>query len=213
MARARHSLRGQALREVLDDLSRTYIDVEVEVEFKRGPYNGTRSLGSKRFRFRRRRPQRGRRRLPSVRDKSVEEEFFPADLAQIYRCRWEVELLFRELKTQYDLDEFDTSTGPVGSSVSALLSLLMSRELLELVTEQAGDERRVSAVRAGFSSTSGARPCSSSTNSAYLGYSPPPLLGTDDRRTHRRFTSNDRYYKETLATATQPRTGLPAKDE
>jgi len=50
MARARHSLRGQAFREVLDDLSRTYIDVEVEVEFKRGPYNGTRSLDTKRFR-------------------------------------------------------------------------------------------------------------------------------------------------------------------
>jgi len=38
-------LEGKQLREVLDDLSRTYIDVEVEVEFKRGPYNGTRSLG------------------------------------------------------------------------------------------------------------------------------------------------------------------------
>jgi len=99
-------LEGKQLREVLDDLSRTYIDVEVEVGFKRGPYNGTRSLDTPVPR--RRRPQRGRRRLPSVRDKSVEREFFSADLAQIYRCRWEVELLFRELKTQYDLDEFDT---------------------------------------------------------------------------------------------------------
>jgi len=43
-------LEGKQLREVLDDLSRTYIDVEVEVEFKRGPYNGTRSLDTKRFR-------------------------------------------------------------------------------------------------------------------------------------------------------------------
>jgi len=70
------------------------------------------------------------------------EEFFPADLAQIYRCRWEVELLFRELKTQYDLDEFDTSNEDVVKILlyAALLSLLVSRELLELVTEQAGDE-------------------------------------------------------------------------
>jgi len=75
MARARHSLRGQAFREVLDDLSRTYIDVEVEVEFKRGPYNGTRSLDTKRFRVVGVRNE-GRRRLPSVRDKSVERSSF-----------------------------------------------------------------------------------------------------------------------------------------
>jgi IS4 transposase len=36
-------------------------------------------------------------------------EFLPCDLVTIYRCRWEVELLFRELKTRYELDEFDTS--------------------------------------------------------------------------------------------------------
>jgi len=50
MARPRHSLKGKQLRTVLDDLDRKYIDVEVEVEFKRGPYNGTQSLDTKRFR-------------------------------------------------------------------------------------------------------------------------------------------------------------------
>jgi len=43
-------LEGKQLRTVLDDLDRKYIDVEVEVEFKRGPYNGTQSLDTKRFR-------------------------------------------------------------------------------------------------------------------------------------------------------------------
>jgi len=96
------------------------------------------------------------------------EEFFPADLAQIYRCRWEVELLFRELKTQYDLDEFDTSNEDVVKILlyAALLSLLVSRELLELVTEQAGDGScfRRSAGRR----PSGRTPSSSSTNSASI---------------------------------------------
>jgi len=70
------------------------------------------------------------------------KEFFPADLAEIYRCRWEVELLFRELKTQYELDEFDTSDEHVVRILlyAALLSLLVSRDLLDLVTEQADDE-------------------------------------------------------------------------
>jgi len=33
----------------------------------------------------------------------------PEDLATIDRCRWAVERLFRVLKTQYELDEFDTT--------------------------------------------------------------------------------------------------------
>ncbi|SNR67762.1 Transposase DDE domain-containing protein [Halorubrum ezzemoulense] len=134
-------LEGKQLRAVLDDLDRKYIDVEVEVEFKRGPYNGTQSLDTKRF------------RVVGVRDEDADdyhlymtnlarEVFFPADLAEIYRCRWEVELLFRELKTQYELDEFDTSDEHVVRILlyAALLSLLVIRDLLDLVTEQADDK-------------------------------------------------------------------------
>ncbi len=47
-----------------------------------------------------------------------------------------------ELKTQYELDEFDTNNPDVVKILlyAALLSLLVSRELLDLVTEQADDE-------------------------------------------------------------------------
>ncbi|WP_342766031.1 transposase [Halorubrum ezzemoulense] len=91
---------------------------------------------------RRRGPRRGRRRLPPLHHESAERRVFPADLATLYRCRWEVETLFRELKTQYELDEFDTSDPDVVKILlyAALLSLLVSRELLDLVTEQADDE-------------------------------------------------------------------------
>jgi len=64
----------------------------VEAEFKRGPYNGTQSLDTKRF------------RVVGVRIADSDdyhlyirnlprEEFLPADLATLYRCRWEVETL------------------------------------------------------------------------------------------------------------------------
>jgi putative transposase len=51
-------------------------------------------------------------------------------------------LLFRELKTQYELDEFDTADPAVVEILvyAALLSLLVSRDLLGLVTEVADDE-------------------------------------------------------------------------
>ena len=91
-------LEGEKIHDVVGDLSREYIDVEVEAEFKRGQYEGTRSLDTKRF------------RVVGVRDEDADdyhlyitnlprEEFLPADLGTLYRCRWDVETLFRELKT------------------------------------------------------------------------------------------------------------------
>ena len=87
-------LEGKQIHDVVDDLYRTYIDVEVEAEFKRGPYNGTRSLDTKRF------------RVVGVCNEDADDhhlfitnlprdEFLPSDLATLYRYRWEVELLFR----------------------------------------------------------------------------------------------------------------------
>jgi putative transposase len=94
-------LEGTQIHDVVDDLSRKYIDVEVEAEFNRGQYEGTRSLDTKRF------------CVVGIRDEDADDyhlyitnlprdEFFPADLATLYRCRWKVETLFRELKTQYE---------------------------------------------------------------------------------------------------------------
>jgi len=127
-------------------------------------YNGTQSLDTKRF------------RVVGVRDEDADDyhlymtnlarkEFFPADLAEIYRCRWEVELLFRELKTQYELDEFDTSDEHVVRILlyAALLSLLVSRDLLDLVTEQADDELVFPTER--WAATFGRTPSLFSTNS------------------------------------------------
>ena len=197
-------LEGKQLRAVLDDLDQKYIDVEVEVEFKRGPYNGTRSLDTKRF------------RVVGVRNEDADDyhlyitnlarkEFFPADLAEIYRCRWEVELLFRELKTQYELDEFNTSDEHVVKILlyAALLSLLVSRDLLDLVTEQADDELVFPTERWAATFRSHAQLILHELGE-HLGYSPPPLLERlieDAQKVH-----NQRpILQETLATATQPR--------
>ncbi len=51
-------------------------------------------------------------------------------------------MLFRELETQYEPDEFDTSDSAVVDIrvYAALSSLLVSRDLLVLVTEITDDE-------------------------------------------------------------------------
>jgi len=43
-------LEGEQIHDVMDDLHREYIDVEVKAEFDRRPYGGTQSRDTKRFR-------------------------------------------------------------------------------------------------------------------------------------------------------------------
>ena len=135
------------------------------------------------------------------------EVFLPADIATLYRCRWVVETLFRELKTQYELDEFDTSDPDVVKILlyAALLSLLVSRELLDLVTEQADDEIVFPPERWAATFRSHAQLILHELGE-YLGYSPPPLLERlieDAQKIH----SHRPILQETLANATQPRGG------
>ena len=182
--------------------ARKYIDVEVEAEFKRGQYEGTRSLDTKRF------------RVVGVRDEDADdyllyitnlprEEFLPADLATLYRCLWEVERLFRELKTQYELDEFDTRNRDVVEILLYAALLLVSRDLLYLVTEQADDELAFPPERRAATFRSHAQLILHELGE-YLSCSPPPLLERlieDAQKIHQQRP----ILQETLATATQPR--------
>jgi IS4 transposase len=91
-------LEEEQVHDVTDSLHRQYIDAEAEVEFKRRGYAGEQSEDSKRF------------RVVGVRDEDADyyelyitnmsrEEFLPDELATVYSCRWETEILLRELKT------------------------------------------------------------------------------------------------------------------
>ena len=197
-------LEGKKIQDVVDDLYRQRIDVEIEAEFQRRQYAGTQSGDTKRF------------RVVGVRDEDADdyhlyitnlprEEFSPGDISTLYRCRWEVELLFRELKTQYELDEFNTSKSHVVEILlyAALLSLLVSRDLLDLVTEQADDDIVFPPERWAATFRSHAQLVLHKLGE-YLGYSPPPLLErlTEDAR---KIHQQRPILQETLATATQPR--------
>ena len=197
-------LEGEKINDVVDDLYRRHIDVEIEAEFQRRQYAGTQSWDTKRF------------RVVGVRNEDADdyhlyitnlprEEFLPEDIATIYQCRWQVEVLFRELKTQYALDEFDTSKKHVVKILlyAALLSLLVSRDLLDLLTEVADDEIVFPPERWAATLRSHAQLILYELG-AYLGYSPPPLLERlveDAQKIHQQRP----ILQERLATATQPR--------
>jgi len=103
------------------------------------------------------------------------------------------------------MDEFDTSDEHVVRILlyAALLSLLVSRDLLDLVTEQADDELVFPTERWAATFRSHAQLILHELGE-FLGYSPPPLLDRlieDAQKIHKRRP----ILQETLATATQPR--------
>jgi putative transposase len=102
-------------------------------------------------------------------------------------------------------DEFDTSNLDVVEILlyTALLSLLVSRDLLDLITKQADDEIVFPPEHWAATFRTHAQLILHELGE-YLGYSPPPLLErliNDAQKNHRQWP----ILQETLATATQPR--------
>lgn len=134
---------GQTLQSVLAGLRRDVLDVEVEVQAKARQYKGRRRTSHERF------------RLVAVRNTeerkyhcyltSILPEFLAAeDVAASYRARWEIELVFKELKSGYRLDDVASQKKEVVESLiyAAVLTLLASRALLRSIAERLGGAPR-----------------------------------------------------------------------
>ena len=129
------SLTGTQLQDHLSKLTRKYIDVTGEFKFKRREYAGKRSTAAETF------------RVVGVHNEDTDDyhlyvtnlpdEFTPEQVASLYSLRWKVETLFRELKSRYGLEKFETSDPAIAELlvVSALLTLVVSRALLAVFQE------------------------------------------------------------------------------
>ena len=124
------SLEGESLQAVLDDLQRQEIDVRITLSFDRKRGSGASSTRT----F----------RLVGLRNEESEEyhlyltnlareEYSAPDIAQLYRARWEVELLFKELKSRFGLDEIKTTDAYIIEAliIMAAISLMMSRVIVD----------------------------------------------------------------------------------
>ncbi len=134
---------GQTLKSVLAGLRRDVLDVEVAVRATARRYNGKRASTVERF------------RVVAVRDTeertyhcyltSIPLEILSAeDIASTYRARWEMELVFKELKSGYRLDDVESRKQEVVESLiyAAVLTLVASRALLRTVASRIGGELR-----------------------------------------------------------------------
>jgi len=136
-------LEGESLQAVLDDLQRQEIDVRITLSFERK--RGSGASATRTF------------RLVGLRNEKTEEyhlyltnlgkdDYRAPDIAQLYRARWEVELLFKELKSRFGLDEINTTDAYIIEAliIMSAISLMMSRvivdELRSLEARQRGDE-------------------------------------------------------------------------
>ena len=124
------NLVGKKIRDCLNLLDRGVIDAMVEVSVKRRPYRGKRS------------PVPLVMRLVGILNEETGEyhlyltdlpveTFTPEHIAELYRGRWCVELLFKELKSRYALDVISTGNPEIVKALiyTAMILLVVSRKL------------------------------------------------------------------------------------
>jgi IS4 transposase len=127
-------VRGKLLQDVLKNLKRQVLDVEVEVAFNRRAYRGKETKDSERF------------RLVAVYNEDEDKYHLyitnlstdllqAEEVARLYGARWEVEILFKELKSKYALDVVPTSNPQVIEAFIwiAILTLLISRRIYTII--------------------------------------------------------------------------------
>jgi putative transposase len=127
---------GEQLRDVGGRLLREVLDVEVDVRFKRRVYAGRERYDVQSL------------RVVGIRDSRTGEHHFyitnvpverlaAEDIRATYALRWQIELLFKELKHHYRIDQMPSGNRHVVEALlyAAILTLIVSRRLLALVRE------------------------------------------------------------------------------
>ncbi len=68
------------------------------------------------------------------------------DIAKLYGARWDIELLFKELKSKYALDVLDTKNVQVIEALiwTAMLTLIVSRRIYSLVKNNTAHPEKMS---------------------------------------------------------------------
>lgn len=142
-------LDGKRLRFILESLKREVIDAEVEIAFRVPNPKGKTS------------PKTEIYRLVGLMNKETKEynlyltnipaEKLPAeDIALMYRARWTIELLFKELKSTYALNRINSAKPEIMEVLilTAILTLIVSRKILSVIQMARPDQvKRMTTLR------------------------------------------------------------------
>ncbi len=137
-------VKGKSISEILPKLKRKVLDVEVGVSFKRRNYSGKQRKDTEHF------------RLVAVFNEEdgeyhvyltniTPEVLEPEDIAKLYGARWDIELIFKELKSRYALDVVNTTNPQIVEALIwvAILTLPVSRRVYSIVRRHSPKEKTV----------------------------------------------------------------------
>ncbi len=127
---------GKKLGDVLPLLKRQLLDVEVEVMVRRRRYKGKTTRMKRTFRMilvLNEETRQYHSYLTSIPINVLNGE----DIASLYGARWEIELVFKELKDVYQLDQIQTRNPNVVKCLIwvSILTFICSRQLLRLARQ------------------------------------------------------------------------------
>lgn len=127
---------GERLRDVIERLQRETLDVEVEIVFRRRAYAGRQSGAGRRLRL------VGVKNEETGRYHLYVTNIPPARLtaeqvARVYAGRWQIELLFKEMKSHYRLEGLPSRKPHIVEALlyATLVTLVVSRRLLRAVRQ------------------------------------------------------------------------------
>jgi putative transposase len=119
---------GAYLQDILPKIKRQILDVEIEVSFKRRAYKGVSKSDAYRFRLvaiHNDEEEKYHTYITNINSDILE----PEDIGKLYGARWDIELMFKELKSRYALDVINTKNPQIIEALIwvAILTLLVSR--------------------------------------------------------------------------------------
>jgi putative transposase len=140
----RNEFIGKTLNECTEKLSGKDIDAIVKIAFKRRAYNGKQKNDEMKA------------RLVAVYNEeeekyhiyitNIQKDVLNAkDIAKLYGARWDIELLFKELKSKYALDVLETKNVQAIEALiwTAILTLIVSRRIYNLVRNSSSNPEKM----------------------------------------------------------------------
>jgi len=129
---------GKPISECIKQLSGKDIDAVVKIAFKRRKYKGKQKHDDMTVRFVAIYNEEDEKHHIYI--TNIQKDILDAkDIANLYGARWDIELLFKELKSKYSLDVLETKNVQVIEALiwTAILTLIVSRRIYSLVRNSA----------------------------------------------------------------------------
>ncbi len=144
----RNEFIGKTVNKCIEQLSGENIDAIVKIAFKRRAYKGKQKNDEMKV------------RLVAVYNEeeekyhiyitNIQKDVLNAkDIAKLYGARWDIELLFKELKSKYALDVLETKNVQIIEALiwTAILTLIVSRRIYNLVRNSSSNPEKMVSIR------------------------------------------------------------------